>query len=49
MDETFKEEAKKEHEALRLTGMFYEFYSELTGDWEEDKEEWYKIYEKLRK
>ncbi len=30
---------EKDYFKLLQTGMFWEFYPELTGDWEKDKEE----------
>lgn len=38
---------KKEYLELVQSGMLFEFYPQLTGDWERDKEEWEKIYAKL--
>lgn len=39
--------AIKEYRELLNSGMFWEFYPALTGDWERDKEEWFKIHSKL--
>lgn len=33
-------EAKLEYEQLLKSGFFWEFYPDLSGDWETDKEEW---------
>ena len=33
-----KIQTKEGYNLLKSTGMFYEFHSELTGNWEEDKE-----------
>ena len=35
-------EAKKEYKALLNTGMFFELFPDLTGTWEEDREQWLK-------
>lgn len=43
---------KKEYFELLKTGMFWEFYPNLVGDWEKDKRAWRKewnILKKLRK
>lgn len=37
---------KKEHESLLRTGMFFEMYPQLTGDWTKDKEEFIAIKNK---
>lgn len=39
--------AEKEYKELLNSGMFFEFYPKLTGDWERDKEEWFEIHSKL--
>jgi hypothetical protein len=39
--------AQAEYLDLINSGMFFEFYPSLTGEFEKDKEEWYKIYSKL--
>lgn len=31
---------KKEYEQLLASGMFWEFYPELTGEWEKDEPYW---------
>lgn len=35
------EEVKKSYNMLLKSGMFFEFYPQLTGEWEEDKDFWY--------
>lgn len=42
-------EVKDEYDGLLKSGMFFEFYPELTGDWSKDKDKWKKIYRKLTK
>jgi hypothetical protein len=32
---------------LNESGMFYEFYPKLTGQWKEDKQEWFEEFKKL--
>lgn len=39
---------KNEYERLLKSGMFFEFYPQLTGIWEKDKIEWAKIYTTLK-
>lgn len=39
--------AENEYKELLNSGMFFDFYPALTGDWERDKEEWFKIHSKL--
>ena len=39
--------AEKEYKEQFNSGMFFEFYPALTGDWERDKEEWFEIHSKL--
>jgi hypothetical protein len=39
--------AQAEYLDLINSGMFFEFYPGLLGDFEKDKEEWYKIHAKL--
>jgi len=41
--------AQEEHKRLVASGMFWEFYPALSGQWEEDKDEWLEIYEELTK
>ena len=40
---------KQEYESLLKSGMFWEFYPELTGEWDKDKIQWKKIYNQLKK
>lgn len=40
---------KEEYFRLLKSGMFWEFYPQLSGEWEKDKKEWKKIYSKLKK
>jgi hypothetical protein len=40
---------KAEYESLLKSGMFWEFHPELTGEWNKDKVQWKKIYNKLKK
>ena len=35
---------KKEYDRLVKSGMFFEFYPQLTGNWRKDKEEWISSY-----
>ena len=37
---------KNEYESLLKSGMFWEFYPELSGQWVKDKIAWKKIYRK---
>ncbi len=34
------DEPLEEYDALLVSGFFWEFYPELTGNWEEDEEVW---------
>ena len=43
----FIQEAELEYEGLMKTGMMWEWYPQLSGNWEKDKEEWLIHYEKL--
>ena len=44
----FEDKAKAEYnQVLKETGMFYEWYPQLTGDYETDKVEWLKIYKEI--
>ena len=45
--ESARKKAKLEYVGLINSGMFFEFYGKLTGDWERDKEEWFEIHSKL--
>jgi len=38
----------KEYKELLKSGMFWEFYPELTGDWEKDKPHWGLILHQLQ-
>ena len=38
---------KKEYDLVLKSGMFFEWYPQLTGEWEKDKEAWAKIYRKI--
>ena len=42
---------KIEEEYLKVlkSGMFWEFHPELSGDYDQDKDEWKRIYYKLQK
>lgn len=52
MNEYFDQEKKDREKRARVeyrkllneTGMFFEFYPQLTGNWEKDKLEWFVIY-----
>ena len=44
---SFEEKAEKEYTEVLKSGMFFEWYSEMSGDWERDKENWFKEYQKL--
>lgn len=35
---------KQSYNVLLNSGMFFEFYPELTGVWEDDKDFWYEEY-----
>ena len=39
--------SKREYERLLKSGMFWEFYPQLTGIWRKDKKEWSKTFKKL--
>lgn len=43
----FENQARVEHRKLANSGMFWEFYPTLTGNWKEDKEQWLIEYQKL--
>ncbi len=36
--------AKTAYNTLLKSGMFYEFYPQLTGNWDEDKDFWFEEY-----
>lgn len=40
---------EKEYFDLLKSGMFWEFYPHLTGDYEKDKDQWKKEYSFLKK
>jgi hypothetical protein len=40
---------RNEYEVLLRSGLFFEFYPELTGEWEKDEIEWNKIYKELKR
>lgn len=40
---------KEEYFSLRKSGMFWEFYPQLTGEWDKDKSAWRKIWNQLKK
>lgn len=44
-----KTKAQIEYEGLLKTGMFYEFYPNLSGNYEQDKESWKVEYRKLNR
>jgi len=35
-------ESKRKYKALLNTGMFFELFPDLTGTWEDDREQWLK-------
>lgn len=39
----------KEYKELVKSGMFWEFYPKLSGEWEKDKKEWEEIEKELKK
>lgn len=39
---------REEYDRLLQTGMAYEWYPQLTGNYIDDEEEWKKIYEQLK-
>lgn len=44
----FEERARVEYrQLLNESGMFFEFYPKLTGEWKKDKEEWFREFKKL--
>ncbi len=42
-----EEKARKEYSEVLKSGMFFEWHSNLSGDWERDKEQWLLEYKKL--
>lgn len=47
VEREFKWEAYNEYQAVLKSGMFWEFYPELSGEWESDRESFMEEYEKL--
>jgi len=44
----FEERARVEYrQLLNESGMFYEFYPKLSGEWKKDKQEWFKEFKQL--
>ena len=43
----FEEKAEKEYGEVLKSGMFWEWYAGMSGDWDRDKENWFKEYQKL--
>lgn len=39
---------KEEYDGLLKSGMFWEFYPSLSGEWDKDKEEWSVIFKRLQ-
>ena len=39
--EILESKIKDSYDRLLKSGMFWEFYPQLTGEWEEDKDFWY--------
>ena len=42
-------DAKIEYDLLLKSGMFGEFYPQLTCNWTTDKSEWIKIYRRMKR
>lgn len=42
--EILESKIKDSYDRLLKSGMFWEFYPQLTGEWEEDKDFWYEEY-----
>ena len=42
------DEARTEYDFLLYSGMFWEFYPDLTGDYEQDKGEWDEEFNRLK-
>lgn len=40
---------QKEYNDLLRSGMFFEWYPNLSGDWEKDAEQWFEIYYEMTK
>lgn len=48
MKKDFEERARVEYrQLLNESGMFFEFYPKLIGEWKKDKEEWFIEFKKL--
>ncbi len=45
----FEKRAEKGYEEVLKSGMFWEWYPQLTGNWERDKSDWFIIYTKIEK
>lgn len=45
--ELFEEKAEKEYWEVLKSGKFFEWYPGMSGDWDRDKENWFKEYQKL--
>ncbi len=43
------EAARKEYDEVLASGMLWEWFPKLTGDWKRDEVAWYSIYELLLK
>ena len=43
-----KDEVKFEYDFLLRSGMFWEFYPDLTGDYEQDKDAWTEEFNRLK-
>ena len=39
-----KIDAMNSHHKLVKSGMFWEFHPELSGEWNKDRQEWYKVF-----
>ena len=44
MEMTNEEKVRDSYNKLLKSGMFWEFYPQLTGDYEEDKDFWFEEY-----
>jgi hypothetical protein len=40
--------SKEEYDELLKSGMFFEFYPQLSGNYDTDFDEWKEIYDKLK-
>ena len=43
----FEEKAEKEYKEVLKSGMFFQWYPGMSGDWDRDTENWLTEYEKL--